>query len=48
MINLIGENSSHGYISEVDLEYLNKLHELHNDCPLAPEKLEISHAGKLL
>ena len=33
----------HGYILEVDLDYLNELHELHNDYPLAPEKLEISH-----
>ena len=41
--NLIGENSSHGYISEADLEYPNELHELHNDYPLAPEKLEISN-----
>ena len=27
---------------EVDLEYLDELHELHNDSPLTPEKLEIS------
>ena len=32
-----------GYISEVDLDYSDELHELHNDYPLAPEKLEISH-----
>ena len=30
-----------GYIIEVDLEYLEKLHLLHNDYPLAPEKLAI-------
>ena len=28
-----------GYFLEVDLEYSDKLHELHNDYPLAPEKL---------
>ena len=28
-----------GYILEVDLKYPNKLHELHNHYPLAPEKL---------
>ena len=27
---------------EVDLEYPCKLHDFHNDYPLAPEKLEIS------
>ena len=27
---------------EVGLEYLSKLHDLHNDYLLAPEKLEIS------
>ena len=42
-MNSIGENSSIGYILQVDLEYLNELHELHNDYALAPEKLKISH-----
>ena len=37
------ENGSDRYILEVDLKYLEELHELHNDYPLAPEKLEISH-----
>ena len=31
-----------GYFLEVDLEYSDKLHELHNDYPLAPEKLAVS------
>ena len=42
-VNAINENNSHGYILEVDLEYPDILHELHNDYPIAPEKLEISH-----
>ena len=31
-------NSSTGYILEIDLEYSKELHDLHNDYPLAPEK----------
>ena len=27
---------------EIDLEYPSELHDLHNDYPLAPEKLEIT------
>ena len=41
-LNLVKENNSTGYILKVDLEYPSKLHNLHNDYPLAPEKLEIS------
>ena len=32
-----------GYFLEVDLEYPNELHKLHNDYPLAPEKLAVSN-----
>ena len=35
-VNLIGENSPIDYILEVDLEYPDDLHELHNYYPLAP------------
>ena len=38
----ISEKSSIGYFLEVDLEYPEELHELHNDFPLAPEKLAVS------
>ena len=39
----INEKSSVGYFLEVDLEYPEELHELHNDFPLAPEKFAISN-----
>ena len=42
-VNSVNKNSSDVYILEVDLEYPDKLHELHNDYPLAPEKLEITN-----
>ena len=41
-VESIVENSSTGYIVEVDLNYPSQLHSMHNDYPLAPEKLEIS------
>ena len=40
--NSINEKSDTGYFLEVDLEYPNNLHKLHNDYPLAPEKLAVS------
>ena len=45
-LNCISENSTLGYILEVDLEYPDGLHGFHSDCPLAPEKLEI-HSNML-
>ena len=38
----ISEKSLVGYSLEVDLKYPDELHELHNDYPLAPEKLAVS------
>ena len=38
----IREKSLIGYFLEVDLKYSDKLHELHNDYPLTPEKLAVS------
>ena len=37
----VADNNEEGYILEVDLQYPTKLHDLHNDYPLAPEKMKI-------
>ena len=39
----VSENCLIGYILEVDLEYCKELHDLHNDYPLCPEKIEVSY-----
>ena len=39
----INEKSPIGYLLEVDLEYPDKLHELHNDYLLAPEKRAVTN-----
>ena len=38
----ISEKGPIGYFLEVNLEYHNELHELHNEYPLAPEKPAVS------
>ena len=38
----IPEDNKKGYILEVDLEYPTELHNLHNDYPCAPEKMNIT------
>ena len=39
----IDKKSDVGYILEVDLKYPKELYELHNDYPLAPEKLTVTN-----
>ena len=43
-VNSINEKSDTGYFLEVDLKYSDELHELHNDYPLAAEKLAVTNA----
>ena len=38
----LSEQSPIGYFFEVDHKYPDKLHELHNDYPLAPKNLAVS------
>ena len=40
-LNKYTSNSSKGCFLEVDIEYPKELHKLHNDYPLAPDKIEI-------
>ena len=42
-VNSISEKRPIGYIFEIDLTYPDKLHALHSDYPLAPEKHAISY-----
>ena len=37
------EDSEKGLILEVDLEYPEELHDLHNDYPLGPEKVKVTN-----
>ena len=39
---------NHSCILEVDLEYPKELHDIHNDYPLAPERLKIDKEEKLI
>ena len=42
-VNSISEKIPIGYILKVNLEYREELNVLHNDYPLAPEKLAIPY-----
>ena len=42
------EESDKEYFLEVDIQYLEKLHELHNDLRILPESMEIEKVKKLV
>ena len=42
------EKSDEGYFLEVDIQYLEKLHELQNDLLFLPERIKIEKVGKLV
>ena len=41
------EQKDEGYFLEIDVQYLEILHELHNDLPFLPEKIKIVKVKKL-
>ena len=42
------EESDEGYFPEVDVQYLEKLHKLHNDLQFLPERMKTEKVGKLV
>ena len=38
---ICNEDSDEGYFLEVDVQYLEMLHERHNDLPFLPQKIKI-------
>ena len=42
------EESDEGYFLEVNVQYPEKLHELHNDLPFLPERMKIEKVEKLV
>ena len=42
------EESDEGYFLEVDVQYLEKLHELHIDLPFLPDRMKIEKVEKLV
>ena len=42
------EESDKGYFLEVDVQYLEKLHELHNDLPFLSKRIGIEKVEKLI
>ena len=42
------EKSGKGYFIELDVQYHEKVHELHNDLPFLPESIKIEKVDKLI
>ena len=42
------EESDEGYFLEVDVQYLEKFHELHNNLPFLPERMKFEKVEKLM
>ena len=42
------EESDKGYFLEVDVQYLEKLHEIHSNLPFLPERMKIEKVEELV
>ena len=42
------ENNDKGYILEVNVKYLRKLHDVHSDLPFLPKRMKIDKCKKLV
>ena len=47
-IKIYNEDSDVGYFIEADVQYPEKLHELHNDLPSLPKRTKIEKIEKLV
>ena len=47
-IKKFNEEKNKGYFLEVDVQYTEKLQELHNDLPFLPERMKIGKLEKLV
>ena len=48
LIKKYNKESDKGYFLEVDVQYTETLHQLHNDLPFLPEKNKIEKVKKLV
>ena len=46
-IKSYSEESDEGYFPEVDVQYIEKLHEIHNSLPFLPERMKFEKVEKL-
>ena len=47
-IKKYNEESDEGYFLEVEVQYTEKLHEIHNDLPLLPERKKIEKVENII
>ena len=48
LLRVNNEENDKGYFMEVEVQYLEKSHELHNDLPFIPETLKIENVEKFV